>query len=96
MELIYQDRSIVVCVKPAGVLSTDEPGGVPELVRAALETLERSDRELFVRHYYYGQTVARAAEEMGLNLSTAKTRLRRGRARLKEYLREVGYEFAEG
>ena len=36
MELIYQDRSIVVCVKPAGVLSTDEPGGVPELVRAAL------------------------------------------------------------
>ena len=26
----------MVCVKPAGVLSTDEPGGVPELVRAAL------------------------------------------------------------
>ena len=44
---------------------------------------------------YHGQ-VARVAEEMGLNLSTAKTRLRRGRARLKEYLREVGYEFAEG
>ena len=39
---------------------------------------------------------SRAAEEMGINLSTAKTRLRRGRARLKEYLREVGYEFAEG
>ena len=37
-----------------------------------------------------------AAEEMGLNLSTAKTRLRRGRARLKDYLQEVGYELAEG
>lgn len=51
MELIYQDRSIVVCVKPAGVLSTDEPGGVPELVRAALgephgcvRTVHRLDR----------------------------------------------------
>ena len=66
------------------------------VLTGALNSLDRADRELFVRHYYYGQTVARAAEEMGLNLSTAKTRLRRGRARLKEYLREVGYEFAEG
>lgn len=31
MEFIYQDSSILVCVKPAGVLSTDEPGGMPEL-----------------------------------------------------------------
>ena len=36
MELLYTDEKIVVCVKPAGVPSTDEPGGVPELVRTAL------------------------------------------------------------
>ena len=36
MELIYSDNSIAVCVKPAGVLSTDEPGGAPELLRSAL------------------------------------------------------------
>ena len=36
MELIYQDAHMVVCIKPAGVRSTDEPGGVPELVRQAL------------------------------------------------------------
>ena len=36
MELIYVDDAIVVCVKPAGAKSTDEPGGVPELVREAL------------------------------------------------------------
>lgn len=51
MELIYQDRDIVVCVKPPRVLSTDEPGGVPELVRQALgdenanvRTVHRLDR----------------------------------------------------
>ena len=51
MELIYQDRDIVVCVKPPRVLSTDEPGGVPELVRKALgdenanvRTVHRLDR----------------------------------------------------
>lgn len=35
-QILYQDRRIVVCVKPAGVLSTDEPGGMPELLRCAL------------------------------------------------------------
>lgn len=66
-----------------------------QILRRALDSLEKDDRELFVRHYYYGQTVACAAGEMGLNLSTAKTRLRRGRDRLKHFLQEVGYEFEE-
>ena len=51
MELIYKDDQIVVCVKPARVLSTDEPGGVPELVRqelgdpkADVRTVHRLDR----------------------------------------------------
>ena len=30
------DADILVCVKPARVLSTDEPGGLPELLREAL------------------------------------------------------------
>ena len=49
MEIIYQDADIVVCVKPARVLSTDEPGGMPELLRQALgtedvRTVHRLDR----------------------------------------------------
>lgn len=50
MDLIYKDSSLVVCIKPPRVLSTDEPGGMPELVRAALggdadvRTVHRLDR----------------------------------------------------
>ena len=49
MEIIYQDSDMVVCVKPPRVLSTDEPGGMPELVRQALgtedvRTVHRLDR----------------------------------------------------
>lgn len=40
MEIVYCDKDIVVCVKPPRVLSTDEPGGMPELVRQALGTKE--------------------------------------------------------
>ncbi len=36
MELLYSDNSLAVCVKPAGALSTDGPGGVPEMLRDAL------------------------------------------------------------
>ncbi len=50
-ELLYQDEHIVVCVKPPRVLSTDEPGGMPDLVRQALgdsraqvRTVHRLDR----------------------------------------------------
>ena len=44
MELIYQDTDIVVCIKPARVLSTDEPGGLPDLVREALGDLKADVR----------------------------------------------------
>ena len=51
MEILYQDNDIVVCIKPARVLSTDEPGGLPELLREALgdaradiRTVHRLDR----------------------------------------------------
>ena len=51
MDIIYQDKDILVCVKPSGVLSTDEPGGLPELVRqelgdpnANVRTVHRLDR----------------------------------------------------
>ncbi len=36
IEFIYEDKDILVCIKPAGVKSTDEPGGLPELVREVL------------------------------------------------------------
>ena len=51
MQIIYQDKDILVCVKPPRVLSTDEPGGLPELVRqelgdpnANVRTVHRLDR----------------------------------------------------
>ncbi len=51
MEILYQDKRILVALKPAGVLSTDEPGGMPALLRAALHdpqacirTVHRLDR----------------------------------------------------
>ena len=38
MDIVYEDKRIVVAVKPAGVVSVDQPGGMHELLRQTLHT----------------------------------------------------------
>lgn len=56
------------------------------MVRAAVDGLGGEDREIFLRHYFWYQSVSQISREMGMNESTVKTRLRRGREKLKEKL----------
>ena len=49
IDILYADEDIVVCIKPPRVLSTDEPGGLPELLRQTMgtkdfRTVHRLDR----------------------------------------------------
>ena len=53
MDIVYQDKRILVVIKPSGVLSTDEPGGLPELIRkelsddkACVRTVHRLDAQV--------------------------------------------------
>lgn len=55
-------------------------------VREAVLAMSWPDREIFLRHYFHFQTVAKIAEEMDIPESTVKSRLRRGREKLKETL----------
>lgn len=38
IDILYVDEDIVVCIKPPRVLSTDEPGGLPEMLRQTMAT----------------------------------------------------------
>ena len=79
------------------LISRDDPlkeleeSELAAIVREAVLALESTDREIFLRHYYYYQKVEEIAEEMRMNPSTVKTRLRRGREKLKKRLMEGGY-----
>lgn len=50
IDVKYLDERIIVCIKPAGVLSTDEEGGLPQLLQEQLglehrpRTIHRLDR----------------------------------------------------
>ena len=49
------------------------------------------EREIFLRYYYFYQPVSTIAEEMGLEPANVKTKLFRGRKKLKEVLEKGGY-----
>lgn len=68
---------------PAGELERAEERA---MVRRAVFSLPEPDQEIFLRHYYYAQSVKEIAAVLSLNESTVKTKLRRGRFKLKELL----------
>ena len=56
------------------------------MVRQAVDGLEPVDKEVFLRHYFWRQTVVQSAGEMGKKPSAIKSRLARGREKLKKVL----------
>ena len=57
-------------------------------VRKAVYSMTQPDKEIFLRFYYYCQSVSEIAKQMQMNPSTVKTKLKRGRERLRYILNE--------
>ncbi len=62
-----------------------------QLTRAAVDAMPEPDRELFMRYYYLYQKTDEIAAVLGMNPATVRTRLARGRERLRSFLYERGY-----
>ena len=55
-------------------------------VKRAILAMGQPDRDIFLRFYYYYQNLEDIARDMNLNLSTVKSRLRRGHEKLRQLL----------
>ena len=88
-------------------LSLDElaeciPDGVPEdildaralgrAINGFLDTLSGTNRILFVRRYWFGDTAGTVGRELGLSESAAAVRLHRLRTQLKAHLIKEGFD----
>lgn len=62
-----------------------------EVLRKTVDEMPEPDRTIFIRHYYFCQKTAAIAKEMGLNVNTVQSKLRRGRENLRRKLTEGGY-----
>lgn len=91
--LMRKDKEVLpleddILIFDENIALNTEKKDMADRLKSALDTLDPLHKELFVRHYYYGFTVAEAADDMGINPSTAKTWLCRGREALKKVLSE--------
>lgn len=58
-----------------------------------LATQSRDNRVLFLRHYWFGDSVAEAARAVGISANAASVRLLRMRQKLKDYLTEKEFYY---
>lgn len=61
------------------------------LLDAFLRTLPEQECSLFLRRYWYLDSVETLARQWGLRTGAVKTRLSRTRGKLRDYLRKEGY-----
>lgn len=59
--------------------------------REAVDSLGQPDSEIFLRRYFLYQKTGDIAQALGMNAATVRSRLSRGREKLKEHLEERGY-----
>lgn len=52
----------------------------------AIEALGEPDCEIFFRYYYNGEKISDIAKELGLKDATVKSKMKRGKEKLREYL----------
>lgn len=61
-------------------------------VQEALNHLSEEEKEIFIRYYYFYQTTEEIGDAMGIRQNTVKSKLKRGRKKLKGFLMERGME----
>ena len=62
------------------------------LVNDYLESIKTEDRALFVRRYYFGESVKALSEEFGCSENRMTQKLLKIRKKLKTFVEKGGYE----
>ena len=98
---LRKNRLLTVSPEDVLLISDDvaqrrlEKAEAQRLLRLALDALGQPDKEVFLRFYYYEQSIPDIAREMKLNREAVKSKLRRGRAKLKTVLEKGGFPYGD-
>ena len=62
-----------------------------DMLKAALSEMQDDVQEIMIRFYYNDEKIAEIASALGINRESVKSKLRRGREKLKDILIKGGY-----
>ena len=89
------DDDLLEVAVPDGMEESVLRAELTEIAREAVDSLGEPDSEIFKRHYFLYQKTDEIAAVLDMNAATVRTRLRRGRERLRAYFSERGYSCAD-
>ena len=79
------------CIPAPALEETVEARALGLAINRFLGTLNADNRALFLRRYWFGDSVKEIAKDLGLRENAASVRLGRIRMQLREYLTKEGY-----
>ena len=88
VEVLPLDEDILILDEDS-VFDSLEREDQDQIMRKLVYSMPQPDKEIFLRFYYYCQSVSVIAKQMQMNPSTIKTKLRRGRERLRQHLNNM-------
>ncbi len=80
-DFVYLDSTEV-----SGEVSISEENSISSVVWDAVMSLGEPDNEIFVRYYKFDEKIKDISKATGINISTVKTKLSRGKRKLKNIL----------
>ena len=89
-EVLPLDEDILILDEDS-VFGSLEKEDQASILRNLVYSMPQPDKEIFLRFYYYCQSVSVISKQMQMNPSTIKTRLRRGREQLRHHLNNIGH-----
>ncbi len=83
------------CIPDAALEEQPDARALGQSIDRFLDTLSPDNRRLFLRRYWFGDSLQTVARELGLRENTAAVRLSRIRQKLHEHLQKEGFVYAE-
>ena len=89
-EVVSLTEDMEQCIPDASHERTMRGKELGRILDAFLESLPKDSRVIFLRRYWYVDTIAEIARQYGMTESKVKMQLLRTRAKLKDYLEREG------
>ncbi len=89
-EVVSLSQEMELCIPDTRRADTLEGRELGRLLNDFLRTLSKENRMVFLRRYWYVDTVAEIAQRYGISESAVMTRLHRTRKKLSEFLQKEG------
>ena len=89
-QLVELTHEMEECIPDNSRDSSQEDEYITALINEYLEILPKDKCDMFVKRYWYGESVEQIAEEMGFGKSRVKTALHRTREGLRKFLEKKG------